>query len=316
MTAPAPTLLLVDGTAVAYRAFFAVRSLTAPDGHPVNCLFGFVRLLDQLVAHVAPARTVVAFDGGSPACRLALCPDYKAQRAPMPPDLRSQLPLLNEFLALAGIPALRLDHEEADDVLGTLASRAAADGWQVRIATADKDLMQLVSPSVTLLAQSKDLETTDAARVRAKTGVDPSQIVEWLALVGDTADNIPGVPGIGPKTAAALLQEHGTLAALYDALPSLPSDSLRAKLADARPVTDRNTALMTIDRDLPGLPSLDDLSATTPPPAPAALLDFYHRHGLRKFAASRLFLPSDAPSAPPPPPPPPPPPAQQQLSLF
>ena len=299
------TLLLVDGTAVAYRAFFAVRHLSAPDGHAVNCVFGFIRALRHLFDAFAPDRALVAFDGGSPAFRLDNCPDYKGQRAPMPDDLRSQLPLLDDFLDAAGIPRCRIPHQEADDILATAATDAESHGWNVRIATSDKDLMQLVTPSVHLVSPCKDLAILDPPAVEAKTGVRPDQIVHWLALIGDVADNIPGVPGIGPVTASKLLAQHQTLDGIYAALPTLAPPSLRSKLADARPRTDTNIVLMTLDRHVPGVPALADL----PPPVPASsapLTAFYDRHALHAFAAERLFFP----------PRPPPPPAPTQLSLF
>ncbi|MBQ9345668.1 MAG: hypothetical protein IJT88_10705 [Kiritimatiellae bacterium] len=301
----APLLLLVDGTGVAYRAFFAVKHLSAPDGHPTNCLFGFVRLLDHLAKALHPDRMVVAFDGGSPASRLEKCPAYKAQRPHMPDDLRCQFPLLDDFLDAAGIPRCLIPHQEADDVLATLATDAAAHDWTVRIATSDKDLMQLVTPAIHLVSPSKDLAVLDPAAVQAKTGVAPSQIVEWLALIGDVADNIPGVPGIGPVTASRLLADHGTLEAVYAALPTLTPPGLRAKLVDARERTDINLALMTLDRHVPGVPA----AATLPPPVPPsedALVAFYRRHNLNSFVSERLFLS----------PPPPAPPAPTQLSLF
>lgn len=299
------TLLLVDGTAVAYRAFFAVKNLSAPDGHPTNALFGFVRLLKNLADAIQPDKIVVTFDGGSPAHRLEKCPAYKGQRAPMPDDLRSQLPLLDDFLDHAGIPHFRIPSQEADDVLATLADDAAQKGWSVRIATSDKDLMQLVTPAIHLVAPSKDLAVLDPPAVKTRTGVEPSQIVHWLALIGDVADNIPGVTGIGPATAAKLLAEYGTLDAVYAALPSFSSASLRAKLENARPVTDLNIDLMTLDRHVPGLPPIESI----PPhasPSPDALKDFYRLHGLKSFAVEGLFCP----------PPPPPAPQPTQLSLF
>ena len=131
------SVLIVDGTAVAYRAFYAVPGLSTRDRQPTNALFGFVRMVRQLEARWHPDRLVVTFDGGSPAHRLEKCPAYKAQRAPMPDDLRSQLPLLNEYLATAGIPAILLPHQEADDVMATLAFRAARAGAVVRLATSD-----------------------------------------------------------------------------------------------------------------------------------------------------------------------------------
>jgi DNA polymerase I len=167
------SVLIVDGHAMAYRAYYAVRNLSTAAGQPTNALFGFIRMLRQLEAQWRPGRIVVTFDGGSPAHRLEKCPAYKAQRAPMPDDLRAQLPLIHDYLAIAGIPMVLLKGQEADDVMATLADRAAADGATVRLATSDKDLMQLVDERIRIVPPTKTDEELDAAAVVAKTGVRP-----------------------------------------------------------------------------------------------------------------------------------------------
>ena len=294
----------MDGNAVAYRAFYAVRGLSAADGTPTNALFGFARMLGQLRDRWRPDRVVVAFDGGSPAHRLERCPAYKAQRAPMPDELRAQLPLINEYLAVSGVPAVLLKGQEADDVIATLADRAAAAGALVRLATSDKDLMQLVGERVRIVPPTKTDEEIDADAVAAKTGVRPSQIVDWLALIGDAADNIPGVRGIGPKTATKLIAEFGSLAACFAAADRVEPAGVREKLLAERAVAELNVELMTLDRAVPGVPDWADFPA--PRPDAERLAAFLDRYGLRRLA-----------SAPPPPPPPPPPkPAGGQMSLF
>ena len=276
-------MLIVDGTAVAYRAFYAVRDLSARDGTPTNALFGFIRMLRQLEARWKPDRVVVAFDGGSPAHRLEKCPAYKAQRAPMPDDLRSQLPRINEFLAAAGIPMVLLKGQEADDVMATLAGRAAAAGAIVRLATSDKDLMQLVTDRVRIVPPTQADTELDPAGVEAKTGVPPARIVDWLALIGDSADNIPGVLGIGPKTATKLLTQFGSLSGCFAHGDQIESASLRSKLLEGRATAELNVALMTLDREVPGVPDWKDV----PPPAPATdrLKAFFEKYDLRRFAA-------------------------------
>ena len=306
------SILLLDGLALVYRAFFAVRGLTGPAGEPTNAVFGFVRMVRQLRSWWKPDRVVAAFDGGSPERRLALCPAYKAQRPPMPDDLRSQLPLVNEYLALAGIPSVRIDRQEADDVLATLAFRAAADGADVRIATGDKDLMQLVDARIRLVAPAKTDQELDEAGVLAKTGVRPDQIVDWLALIGDTADNIPGVPGIGPKTATKLLQRFGTLEACLARAAEIESDHLRGMVQDGAATARTNVGLVELDRSVPGVPEWRDIAA--PAENSAGLDGFFVRHGLKKLRKDAA-PPAEEPSlfAPTPPPPPPKP---QQMSLF
>jgi len=294
--------------AVAYRAFYAVRDLSTRDGTPTNALFGFVRMLRQLEARWHPDRLVVAFDGGSPARRLDKCPAYKAQRAPMPDDLRAQLPLINEFLETAGIPMIRIDRQEADDVLATLAVRAAAAGATVRLATSDKDLMQLVSDRSRLVPPTKTDTELDPAGVEAKTGVRPDQIVDWLALIGDAADNIPGVMGIGPKTATRLLVQFGSLENCLARAGQIESESLRRKLLAGAETARLNVELMALDCAVPGVPDWSEI----PPPAPDAvrLKAFFETYELHRFAAETA---SAAPAAPPPKPPPP---AAAQLELF
>ena len=308
--APLNSVVIVDGTAVAYRAFYAVRDLATRAGVPTNALFGFVRMLRQLEKQWRPDRLVVAFDGGSPAHRLEKCPAYKAQRAPMPDDLRAQLPLINEYLAAAGIPMILLKGQEADDVMATLAARAAAAGAAVRLATSDKDLMQLVDGRIRIVPPTQADTELDAAGVAAKTGVTPGQIVDWLALIGDSADNIPGVDGIGPKTATKLLIRFGSLAACFARAGEIESESLRGKLLAGRATAELNVQLMTLDRDVPGVPGWGALPA--PAPDPAKLQAFYEKYELHRFAAE----PAPAPPAPVLKPAKPAAPAGGQLNLF
>ena len=301
------SVLIVDGTAVAYRAFYAVQGLSTRDRQPTNALFGFVRMLRQLEKQWRPDRLVVAFDGGSPAHRLDKCPAYKAQRAPMPDDLRSQLPLINAYLDVAGVPRILLPRQEADDVMATLAERAARAGAVVRIATSDKDLMQLVDDRVRLVPPTKTEEELDAAGVEAKTGVRPAQIVDWLALVGDAADNIPGVDGLGPKTAAKLLVRFGTLGACLARADEIESASLREKLQAGRAVAELNVQLMALDKAVPGVPEWEAIPAPTPDAA--RLQAFFEKYELHRFAAETAAPPPvRAPK--------PPPPSNDQMSLF
>lgn len=292
--APSNSVLVIDGTAVAYRAFYAVRGLSTRDGRPTNAVYGFVRMLRQLEAHWRPDRMVVAFDGGSPAHRLEKCPDYKAQRAPMPDDLRAQLPLINEFLEAAGIPAILLPGQEADDVMATLAVRAAGEGATVRLATSDKDLMQLVNERVRMVPPTKTTEELDPAGVAAKTGVRPDQIVDWLALIGDAADNIPGVKGIGPKTATRLIAQFGSLADCLAQADRIESANVRNKLLAGRAVAELNVELMTLDCDVPNVPGWGAIPA--PAPDREKLKAFFDRYELHHFAAELEKKP--APAAP------------------
>lgn len=304
-SAPPQSVLIIDGTAVAYRAFYAVRELSTRDGRPTNALFGFIRMLRQLEAKWRPDRVVVAFDGGSPAHRLEKCPAYKAQRAPMPDALRAQLPLINEFLEAAGIPMILLKGQEADDVIATLAARAAREGATARVATSDKDLMQLVDGQVRIVPPTKTDEELDAAGVEAKTGVKPGQIVDWLALIGDTADNIPGVMGIGPKTATKLLAQFGSLAECLAQAETIEPESLRAKVRAGRATAELNVELMTLDRNVSGVPDWSGIAS--PAPDEAKLKAFFEKYELHRFAAAPVPATTSQP---------PPRPAGDQLSLF
>lgn len=310
------SVFIIDGTAVAYRAFYALRDLSTRDGRPVNALFGFIRMLRQLARHWRPERIIVAFDGGSPAHRLEKCPEYKAQRAPMPDDLRRQLPWMNEYLAAAGIPMVLLKGQEADDVMATLATRAADAGADVRLVTSDKDLMQLVSECVRIVPPSKTQDELDVAGVVAKTGVKPEQIVDWLALIGDTSDNIPGIMGVGPKSAAKLLQQFGTLEECLARSDEIEPAGLREKIQAGRATAELNVQLMELDRAVPGVPEWEEIPA--PMPDFDKLKSFFETYELRQFAAE-LAEEQQAPSVsrPPRPPKPAPKPADDgQMSLF
>ena len=239
-------ILLVDGHAYAYRAFHAIRELRSPAGHPTNAIYGFVKMLEKMRAAVAPTHWLVVWDGGLSAERLAVLPEYKAQRPDMPAALRSQLDEIVSYLAAAGIAGYRADGIEADDYIATLARRAAAD-WDVVIASSDKDFMQLVSARIGLLnPNDKTGVIWGREQVLAKTGVAPEQVADWLALMGDAVDNIPGVPGVGPKTAAELLKQFGSVAALLARLAEVKSERLRAALQASAAVLVRNQQLVRL----------------------------------------------------------------------
>ena len=246
-----PCILLVDGHAYAYRAFYAIRSLNAPDGSPTNAIYGFLKMLGRMRATVNPTHVAVIWDGGLSSERTAAHPEYKAQRPPMPDGLAVQMDGMVEYLRAAGLASWCRDGVEADDWIAVAARRAVDVGARVVIASADKDFMQLVSARVGLLNPGDKSERiwTDV-EVMAKTGVRPEQIVDWLSLVGDSVDNIPGVPGVGPKTATGLLQQFGSLDALYLRLPEVKSDRVRESLTAARGAMVRNQELIRLRDDV------------------------------------------------------------------
>ncbi|MBM3878210.1 MAG: hypothetical protein FJ387_00565 [Verrucomicrobia bacterium] len=277
-------LLVIDGHAYAYRSFYAIRSLTSPAGAPTNAIFGFVKTLQRYRSELRPAHMAVIWDGGLAAERLALLPEYKAQRPPMPASLETQIEELGAWLRAIGIPSYSESGVEADDAIATLSRQATAVGASVLIASSDKDFMQLVSDRVGLLnPNDKDGGVWGAAQVQRKTGVAPEQIVDWLSLVGDTVDNIPGVPGVGPKTAATLLERFGTCAALYARLEEIESARLRQALANARAQVERNRQMVRLKDDLPGDFALDRFRPQAPDEA--ALAGLYRSWGFRGLLA-------------------------------
>ena len=243
-------LLIVDGHAYAYRAFHAIRELRSPAGQPTNAIYGFVKMLEKMRSAVMPTHLIVVWDGGLSAERLAALPDYKAQRPEMPADLRPQFDEIESFLAAAGIASYCADGVEADDYIATLARRAA-ESWNVVIASSDKDFMQLVSARIGLLnPNDKTGAIWGREQVLAKTGVVPEQVADWLALMGDAVDNIPGVSGVGPKTAAELLKQFGSVENLLARLNEVKSEKLRQSLRDAAAAVVRNQKLV----QLPAVP--------------------------------------------------------------
>ena len=205
-----PTLLLVDGSSYLYRAFHALPDLRTTSGQPTGAIRGVLGMLRTLLADYTADYRAVVFDAKGKTFRDDWYPDYKANRPPMPDDLVAQIAPLHACIAAAGWPLLCVDGVEADDVIGTLARQAAAAGIDCVISTGDKDLAQLVGPHVTLV-NTMNNETLDAAGVAAKFGVPPGRIVDYLTLVGDSVDNVPGVSGVGPKTAAKWLAQYGSL---------------------------------------------------------------------------------------------------------
>ncbi|MGB5133276.1 MAG: 5'-3' exonuclease H3TH domain-containing protein, partial [Steroidobacteraceae bacterium] len=203
-------LWLVDGSSYLYRAFYALPPLSSSKGEPTGAILGVLNMLNRMFREDDPQLIAVVFDAPGRTFRDDLFEQYKAHRPPMPDELRAQIAPLIEAIPALGLPMLRIVGVEADDVIGTLAERAAHEGLTVVISTGDKDMAQLVNDRITLVNTMFDTKL-DRAGVKAKFDVFPEQIVDYLALVGDSSDNIPGVPKVGPKTAAKWLNEHKTL---------------------------------------------------------------------------------------------------------
>ncbi len=241
-------LVLVDGSSYLYRAFHALPPLSNSRGEPTGAVLGVLNMLNKLIKEESPERTAVVFDAPGRTFRDDLFDQYKAHRTPMPDDLRAQIQPLLEAVEAMGLPLLRVAGVEADDVIGTLAKQAAEAGCDVLISTGDKDMAQLVGPRISLVNTMSNTRL-DRAGVKAKFDVFPEQIADYLALVGDTSDNIPGVTGVGPKTAAKWLNEYQTLDGLIAHATEITGkvgENLRREL----PVLELSRKLATIDTSL------------------------------------------------------------------
>ena len=242
-------LLIVDGHHYAYRSFYAIRSMYAPDGFPTNAIFGFIKTLNRMRDRVQPTHMAVIWDGGLDEERTEALEGYKADRDPMPDDMEVQLDAIVEWLEAAGICTWCGDGVEADDVIATLAWQAETAGQAVVVASADKDFFQLINRNIRLLNPNDKTDTLwEAEQVIDKTGVAPAQIVDWLSLVGDAVDGIPGVPGVGPKTATKLLNEFQTVENIYKNLDAIASEKLRAKMITAEADVKRNQDLVRLKK--------------------------------------------------------------------
>ncbi len=277
------TLLVVDAMSVAYRTFHAIADLSTAAGRPTNAVYGFVKSMGHVRRTWNPSHCLVVFDGGAPRARLELLKEYKAQRPPMPQALKEQLPAITEYLDCARIHHARMEGEEADDVMASVAVSAEKAGIRTLIMTSDKDLMQVVDDRISILPPGKADVAIDPAQVKDKTGVQPGQIVDWLALVGDSSDNIPGVPGVGPKTAARWLNEWGALDSVFEHLDSLGPEKLRAALAGARETVKRNLLMMKLNLALDCGIAIADMKCAGPDEM--RLLRFYEAQEFHSLAA-------------------------------
>ena len=285
--APPPRMLLVDGSSYLYRAFHAMPDLRSADGFPTGAVHGMVAMMRWLRDRFPAEHAVCVFDAKGPTFRDGWYPEYKAQRAAMPDALRQQIEPIHEVVRLLGWPVLEVPGIEADDAIGTLARVAAAGGHTVLISTGDKDLAQLVTPAVTLInTMAKPPELLDVAGVQAKFGVPPDRIVDYLTLVGDAVDNVPGVEKVGPKTAVKWIAEHGSLdgvVAAVDSIKGAAGENLR-KALDWLPMGRKLVTVVTdceLKDHIAGWPALDSLALREVDRA--GLLDFYGRYGFKTW---------------------------------
>ncbi|MGM9516025.1 DNA polymerase I [Roseateles sp. DB2] len=280
-----PILLLVDGSSFLYRAFHALPDLRGPEGQPTGAVHGFVAMMKKLRDDIGAEHAACVFDAKGPTFRDEWYPEYKAHRPPMPDELRAQIAPIHEVVKLLGWPLLEVPGIEADDAIGTLARLGAESGHRVVVATGDKDLAQLVNADVSLInTMAKPPERLDVAGVMEKFGVPPDRIIDYLTLMGDAVDNVPGVEKVGPKTAAKWIAEYGSLdgvVASADKIKGVAGENLR-KALDWLP-TGRRLVTVKLDCDLAGhvpqWPALDALALQ--PVDKSGLLDFFTRYGFR-----------------------------------
>jgi DNA polymerase-1 len=250
-------LLLVDGHYYLYRSFFAIRGLKNSRGEPTNAIYGFVKALRKMLADVKPDRAAVVWDAGLPARRVELQPAYKQNRSSMPDDLRPQEEWLQKNIELLGTQSVELPNTEADDLIASYAIAARNAGTEVVIATNDKDILQLVDDNIHIYSTNKtDIKEggfalLGAAEVAEKWGVPAARIADVLALTGDSSDNIPGVPGIGGKTAVQLVTAHGSVQAMLENTSLIENPRLREKIITGRDIITANREMVRLDDDLP-----------------------------------------------------------------
>jgi len=261
---PEETLYLIDGSGYIFRAFHALPLMNRADGTPVNAVYGFCSMMVKLLNELRAKRIAVIFDAARKTFRNEIYPDYKAHRPPTPEELIPQFPLIREAVRAFGLPALEVPNYEADDLIATYARLASDAGWPVRVVSADKDLMQLIRDGVELYDPMKGI-AIGSAEVMAKFGVAPEKVIEVQALAGDSSDNVPGVPGIGVKTAAQLIDEYGDLESLLAAAPSIKQPKRREALM-------ANAELARISK------KLVTLCDTAPLPAPLEALIVRENH--------------------------------------
>ncbi len=244
------TIFLIDGSSYLHRAYHAIRNLSNSKGFPTNVIFGFTKMLLKLLAEKKPKYLAVVFDAKGPTFRHEMFEAYKANRPPMPEDMAVQIPLVREILDALNIKVLEMEGYEADDIIGTLAREFEEKGHPVVMITGDKDFRQLISPKVSMWDTMKD-RVTDYNSLKQEYGVEPEKFVDVMGLSGDTSDNIPGVPGVGEKTALKLIKEFGSLEEVFEHLDEVKGKKLKENLKEAMDAAVLSKQLVKIDRHVP-----------------------------------------------------------------
>jgi DNA polymerase-1 len=257
------TLYVLDGSSYIHRAYHAMGGLTNSKGFPTGAVFGFAAMIVKTIKDKAPSRLVVVFDAKGKTFRNDIYPLYKANRPPMPEDLRLQIPKIHEIVNCFRIPSLSVEGYEADDIIATLTRLARDRRWDVVIVSSDKDLMQLVGNDVTMWDPQRDA-MYDAVAVKEKFGVDPDHLLDFMALTGDSSDNIPGVPGVGPRTASKLIGQFNTLESLYEHLEDIAQEPLRRKISENQDGAFLSRKLADLCDTVPIVTRIDDLVVGEP----------------------------------------------------
>ena len=254
---------LIDGTAYIHRAYHAIRGLTNSKGLPTNAVFGFTRMLLKLMQDRQPHYAAMVFDSKGPTFRHEMYTPYKANRPPMPEDMAVQIPYIKEVVAAFNLPVIEMSGFEADDLIGTLARMAEKGGYSVVMVTGDKDFRQLITDRASIWDPMKD-SAMDIHHIRQTYGIEPVQMIDVQGLSGDTADNIPGVPGIGPKTALDLIKQFGSMDALYAGLDTITRKKQRANLEKYKDQAFLSRRLVTLDTSVPLTADPDQFEVVAP----------------------------------------------------
>ncbi len=250
MTKPAEELYLIDGSSYIYRAFHAMPSFSSSQGCPTGAIFGFTAMLNKTIKDRNPIRIAVIFDAKGPTFRHELFTEYKANRSAMPEELKTQIPYIHKIVRAYGLPVLSAAGYEADDIIATLTDAAVKSGKKVVIVSGDKDLMQLVSANAVMWDPQKDV-VYDEAAVKAKYGVSPQKLTDFFALVGDSSDNVPGVPGIGPKIAAQVMDKHTCLEDLFADIENIQPKRIKEKLEAHKNTAFLSRSLISLNFETP-----------------------------------------------------------------
>ncbi len=285
-----PHLVLIDGSGFIFRAFHALPPMTRSDGTPVNAVFGFTNMLARLLEKHEGTHIAVIFDAGRTTFRNELYSEYKAHRPEPPDELKPQFALVRDATAAFGVPAIELPNWEADDLIASYATAATKSGFRTTIISSDKDLMQLIDDRVGMLDPIKQ-KPIGREEVFAKFGVTPDKVAEVQALMGDSVDNVPGVPGVGPKNAAQLILEHGDIEGVIAAIPAMKPGKRRDLLDEHRDKIRISRKLVELCRECPLPQPLDTLIAR--PPDNPVLTRWLISMGFRS-TATRLGLFADA----------------------